>query len=105
MAQLPECVPERPTGALVDDLTPLLEELRITTTLFGFADVPRDWGVEFPSGRGSYFHLVDGGEGWLHLDRQPPVRVAAGDVVLLARGTAHKITGHLRGSPGSASTR
>jgi AraC-like DNA-binding protein len=81
----------------MDDLTPLLEELRIRTTLFGFADVPSDWGVEFPPGRGSYFHVVDGGDGWLHLDRQPPVRVAAGDVVLLARGTAHKITGTAEG--------
>jgi AraC-like DNA-binding protein len=97
MAQLPAYVPEHPTGALVDDLTPLLEELRIKTTLFGLANVPRDWGVEFPPGRGSYFHVVDGGAGWLHLDRQQPVRVAPGDVVLLARGTAHKITGTAEG--------
>src|ERR1700759_342132 len=102
MVQPPACVPERPmpecpTRVLMDDLTPLLEELRIKTTLFGLANVPREWGVEFPPGDGSYFHVVEGGVGWLHLEHQEPVRVAPGDVVLLAHGTAHKITGTAEG--------
>jgi AraC-like DNA-binding protein len=81
-----------------DDLAALLDGVRVTTTLFGMADLPRDWGVEFPASRGgAYFHVVYGGDGWLHLDEAPPRRVAAGDVALLAHGTAHRITGTSEG--------
>jgi AraC-like DNA-binding protein len=83
---------------MTDDLAALLDGVRVTTTLFGMADLPRDWGVEFPASRGgAYFHVVYGGDGWLHLDEAPPRRVAAGDVALLAHGTAHRITGTSEG--------
>jgi AraC-like DNA-binding protein len=81
-----------------DDFAGLLDGVRVTTTLFGMTDLPRDWGVDFPASRGgAYFHVVYGGDGWLHLDEAPPRRVAAGDVALLARGTAHRITGTSEG--------
>jgi AraC-like DNA-binding protein len=83
---------------MTDDLAALLDGVRVTTTLFGMADLPRDWGVDFPASRGgAYFHVVYGGDGWLHLDEAPPRRVAAGDVALLAHGTAHRITGTSEG--------
>jgi AraC-like DNA-binding protein len=83
---------------MTDNLASLLAGVRVTTTLFGMADLPRDWGVEFPASRGgAYFHVVYGGDGWLHLDEAPPRRVSAGDVALLTHGTAHRITGTSEG--------
>jgi AraC-like DNA-binding protein len=83
---------------MTDDLTPLLDGVRVTTTLFGMADLPRDWGVDFPASRGgAYFHVVCGGDGWLHVATAPPRRVGPGDVALLAHGTAHRITGTSEG--------
>jgi AraC-like DNA-binding protein len=79
---------------VTDDLAALLDGVRVTTTLFGMADLPSDWGVDFPASRGgAYFHVVYGGDGWLHLDEALPRRVSAGDVALLTHGTAHRITG------------
>ena len=81
-----------------DELTTLLRGVRATTTLFGMADLPADWGLEFPaSASGAYFHVVYGGVGWLHLAGEQPRRVEPGHVALLARGSAHKITGTSEG--------
>jgi AraC-like DNA-binding protein len=95
MTDDPLHVAERPMQGetVADELTSLLNGVRVSTTLFGMADLTCDWGVEFPPSRGgAYFHVVHGGEGWLHIDGTLPKRVASDDVVLLAHGTAHKIT-------------
>jgi AraC-like DNA-binding protein len=87
-------LPIDPKWAVVTDvLTQVLDTLRITTTLFGMADLPDPWGVAFPPTAGAYFHVLDGTSGWLHLEDEPPVRVAPGDVVLLPHGAAHRLTG------------
>jgi AraC-like DNA-binding protein len=95
MTDDPVYVAERPMQGetVADELTSLLDGVRVSTTLFGIANLTRDWGVEFPPSRGgAYFHVVHGGDGWIHIDGTPPQRVASDDLVLLARGTAHKIT-------------
>src|SRR6266487_2850908 len=80
------------------DVSALLNGVRVTTTLFGMAQLPADWGVEFPPSRGgAYFHVVYGGAGFLHLDSRPPQQLAPSEVALLAHGTAHRITGTSEG--------
>jgi len=84
---------------MFDELTPLLGALRIRTTLFAIADLPIDWGVEFPAATSAYFHVVAGGDGWLQLDGEPPQALRSGDTVLLAHGSAHRLSGRIGAPP------
>lgn len=75
-----------------DGLTQRLELTRVRTTLFAITELPEIRGVEFPDGAGAYFHtLSGGGDGWLLIEGAEPWSVAAGDLVLLGRGQAHRI--------------
>jgi AraC-like DNA-binding protein len=78
---------------MADELAELLAALRIRTTLYSIATLPRDWGVEFPATTGAYFHVISGTTGWLRPAGGVPVGVGDGDVALLARGSAHRLTG------------
>jgi AraC-like DNA-binding protein len=80
-----------------DVLTQLLELTRVRTTLFAITELPEIWGVGFPDGAGAYFHTLSGGDGWLLIDGAEPRSVAAGDLVLLGRGQAHRICSSRRG--------
>lgn len=84
---------------MVDVLTQVLSRLRVETTLFALARLVPDWGVEFPPGTGAYFHVVSGDDGWLRIDGAAPRHVAPGDVVLLAHGSAHRLTSTVDGIP------
>ena len=84
---------------MVDELTPVLSALRIETTLFAIADLPADWGVEFPAAATAYFHVVAGSDGWLQVDGEPPRAVRSGDTVLLAHGSAHRLTSRVGAAP------
>jgi hypothetical protein len=80
-----------------DVLTQLLELTRVRTTLFAITELPEIWGVAVPDGAGAYFHTLSGGDGWLLIDGAEPRSVAAGDLVLLGRGQAHRICSSRRG--------
>ncbi|CAM5653368.1 hypothetical protein SNARM312S_06043 [Streptomyces narbonensis] len=47
------------------------------------------WGFRFSPSRGAGFHVVLQGTAWLLPPEGDPVRLGAGDVVLLAHGTGH----------------
>ena len=67
--------------------------LRIRTTLYAVARLRGEWGVTFPESGGAYFHYLDGHQGWLTVDGDgDPLQVGAGDVVLLAHGSPHRLT-------------
>lgn len=52
----------------------------------------RDWDAQAPAGT-AWFHLLDQGECWMKVEgSKQPVRLGAGDLVVLARGTAHVLT-------------
>lgn len=82
--------------SVFDVLTDVLELLRIRTTLYALVRLSGEWGVSFPAGPGAYFHVVEGHEAWLAVEDGPERRLRAGDVVLLAHGSAHRLT-HSRG--------
>jgi hypothetical protein len=80
-----------------DPLSDALDALRISTTLFAVRELTGPWGVGFPDAPGAYFHVVRGGPCWLALDETDETHsVGSGDVVLLPRGSAHRLT-QLRG--------
>jgi AraC-like DNA-binding protein len=49
------------------------------------------WGVRFPATDGAGFHIVLGGSCWLLPAGAEPVRLAAGDIVLLPREPGHAL--------------
>jgi hypothetical protein len=49
------------------------------------------WGVRFPATDGAGFHIVLGGTCWLLPAGAEPVRLAAGDIVLLPREPGHAL--------------
>ncbi|GAB7043930.1 MULTISPECIES: AraC family transcriptional regulator [Catenuloplanes] len=51
------------------------------------------WGNRFGPEPGMGFHVVLAGSCWLLTDSEPPVRLSAGDVVLLPRGAVHGLAG------------
>jgi AraC-like DNA-binding protein len=76
-----------------DVLTEVLEMLRIRTTLYAVARLNGQWGVRFPQSGGAYFHFLDGHQGWLSVDGEQDAHgLGIGDVVLLAHGSAHRVT-------------
>ncbi|RDG35492.1 cupin domain-containing protein, partial [Streptomyces corynorhini] len=47
------------------------------------------WGLWLDSHQGASLHVVARGTLWLHVAGERPVRIGAGDAVLLSPGTAH----------------
>jgi AraC-like DNA-binding protein len=75
-----------------DVLTEVLNMLRISTTLYALAELTGEWGVAFPDSELAYFHLITGGAAWLTVEGAGATPLGPGDAVLLARGSAHRIT-------------
>ncbi len=75
-----------------DVLTEVLNLLRLRTTLYALTQLTGDWGVAFPRGDLAYFHVVSGADAWLSVDGEEPQELQAGDALLLAHGSAHKLT-------------
>lgn len=83
---------------MADVLTDVIATLSISTTLYAMAaELTPPWGVAFPASDGAYFHVVNGAPCWLRLNGQDPFRLGDGDLVLIAHGDAHRISGARRG--------
>lgn len=85
---------DRPAQHDFDVLADVLGRLRVRTTLYTLARLRGDWGVAFPVATSAYFHVVGGAGAWLTLPGDEPHErwLASGDVVLLARGSEHRLT-------------
>jgi AraC-like DNA-binding protein len=75
-----------------DVLTEVLNLLRIRTTLYALTQLRGEWGVAFPAGDLAYFHVVTGAGAHLTVEGQDGRVLEAGDAVLLAHGSAHRVT-------------
>ena len=72
----------------LDILSELFNDVEIESTLYGRIEARAPWAIAYPRVDFAGFHVVLDGECWLHLfDGRPPVRLAAGDFVVLPHGT------------------
>lgn len=76
----------------VDMLSDVIASLRIGTTKFAQSRRAAPWGASFGPYPGAGFHLLVAGNCWLTPPNAPPLRLAAGDVVLLPHGVRHGLS-------------
>ncbi|KQU80660.1 DNA-binding protein [Rhizobacter sp. Root16D2] len=75
----------------LDLMSPVLQDLRLVRASYCRTDMTAPWGVQIPPQDGVCFHFAVEGGCWLKLPSQEPIRIGAGDVALLPRGTGHAI--------------
>ena len=74
-----------------DGLSELLLRLTVSSTVYCFF-MTSPWGFKVPPRPAPAFHILTSGGGWLEVDGQPqPIRLSAGDLVILPRGDGHLV--------------
>jgi AraC-like DNA-binding protein len=82
-----------------DGLSQMLLRLSVSSTLYCISQMSAPWGFKVAARGNPVFHLLTNGSAWLEIDgRREPIRVLAGDLVILPRGQLHL----MRDSPDSA---
>lgn len=82
-----------------DGLSQLLLRLTVNSTIYCLSHMSSPWGFKVASRSRPAFHLLTVGSAWLEVEGQPdPIRLNAGDLVILPRGEGHVV----RDSPQSA---
>jgi AraC-like DNA-binding protein len=84
------CPPQSPA----DLLSEVLQDLRLAHASYGRSELTAPFGIEIPFKEGVRFHFVAEGGCWILSDACGPIRLDAGDVVLLPHGTAHVMADH-----------
>jgi len=73
-----------------DGLSQLLLRLTVNSTLYCLSEMTAPWGFQVAARSSPAFHLLTAGSAWLEVEGQrEPVRLAAGDLVILPRGEGH----------------
>jgi AraC-like DNA-binding protein len=73
-----------------DGLSQLLLRLTVNSTLYCLSAMTAPWGFKVAARSGPAFHLLTSGSAWLEVEGlAEPVRLAAGDLVILPRGEGH----------------
>jgi AraC-like DNA-binding protein len=72
-----------------DPVTDLLTALTVQSSVYCLSELRAPWGFKVGGASVAKFHLVLEGECWLHADGVSPVRLGAGDLVILSRGDRH----------------
>ena len=72
-----------------DAVTELLTALTVQSSVYCLSELRAPWGFEVSGANVAKYHLVLEGECWLHADSISPVRLSAGDLVILSRGERH----------------
>lgn len=78
----------RPVADAVSDVLALVQ-MRSKTVCANDFTPPFSLSLRGPSAR---FHIIESGSAFVMLERRPPVRVAAGDLVILALGGGHVLS-------------
>ena len=75
-----------------DGLSQLLLRLTVSSTLYCQSHMSAPWGFKVAGRPRPAFHLLTSGSAWLEVEGQPePIRLSAGDLVILPRGEAHVV--------------
>ncbi len=72
-----------------DTVTELLTALTVHSSVYCLSELRAPWGFEVCGVNVAKFHLVLEGACWLQADGADPVRLAAGELVILPRGDRH----------------
>jgi AraC-like DNA-binding protein len=75
----------------------ILHELRLTQSQYCRTEVTTPWGLSMPSASESMFHYVAEGEAHLRGPTPEPIRLVAGDFVLLPHGRGHTLASTPKG--------
>jgi AraC-like DNA-binding protein len=81
----------------LDPLSEVLRDFRPSGVSYGHCRLTKPWGVDLPEETSARLHFVVAGECWLRKAGYGPVRLRAGDVVLLPKGGAHAMADTPRG--------
>ena len=75
-----------------DGLSQLLLRLTVTSTVYCLSHMNSPWGFRVAATSRPAFHLLTAGTAWLEVEGQPqPIRLNAGDLVILPRGEGHVV--------------
>lgn len=86
------------SAARTDVLSEVLKLIRLRGELVYTAHLGAPWGIRYMAGP-SHFHFVEEGAGWVVPPDGEPLRVSAGDLVLLPHGRGHTIVDTLDTPP------
>jgi AraC-like DNA-binding protein len=76
-----------------DVLSDALQSLGLHSRIFCRSELIAPWTLVAPAGEYAHFHVVSEGSAWLHMPkRRGPIRLTAGDVVMLPHGTGHTLS-------------
>lgn len=78
-----------------DAVAEVLRGLRLSDTCYWRGDLSRPWAIEIPGACGSSFHAVLTGTCYLRIGGREPLRLHAGDLVLLPHGRSHILSDSL----------
>jgi AraC-like DNA-binding protein len=96
--------PNRGTYMTHDTLSDLLRTVRLRGAVFYYVSCGDNWSAEAPPGREiaeavmpgaehvMEYHMIAKGSGWAATSGLPPVKLAAGDVVMFPQGDAHTMS-------------
>jgi len=101
MLQHPEEDPMTRDSVNQDTLSDVLRFVRLRGAVFYYLNYGHDWAAEAPASQEiaaavmpgaehvMEYHVITKGAGWAAIVGQPPVRLAAGDIVMFPHGDAH----------------
>lgn len=75
-----------------DGLSQMLLRLTVNSTVYCRSQMSSPWGFKVAARSRPAFHLLTAGNAWLEVEGQPdPIRLSAGDLVMLPRGDGHAV--------------
>ena len=76
-----------------DALGDILRRMRLTSEIYARPDYCGTWAVDTSGHRKVAFHLLERGNGWLHMDDgRPPLPLSSGDLVLFPQDAPHRLS-------------
>jgi len=78
-----------------DAVTDLLTALTVHSSVYCLSELRAPWGFQVDGANVAKFHLVLEGDCWLRVDDETPLRLAAGELVILPRGERHTMSDEL----------